>query len=117
MNKDNKTFKILMIIYLALFGFKTIVFADDVSCSGWPEVQKDIQNVFDFLKIIIPLLIIGLSSIDFIRAVTSKDAKDFKKAFNILLKRLALAVIFFFLPILINFLLDLVGTNSDICIE
>lgn len=108
---------ISLCLYLVLFGFRTIVFADSLECEAWGNTLKDIQNVFDFCKIVIPLLIIGLSIFDFIKAITGKDEKDLKKAFNRLMKRLALAIVFFFLPVILNFLLELIGTNSDVCIS
>ena len=41
--------------------------------------------------------------------------KDVKKAFQRLLKRFLYAILLFFLPTLINYLLDLAGTNTKIC--
>ena len=114
---EKKIFHFLMFLYLIMFGFKTIVFAEGLSCDSWGDLKRDMQNVFDFAKVLIPLIVIGLSSYDFIKAITSKEAKDIKKAFNILLKRFLYAVLFFFLPVLLNFLLEMVGTNSSVCIE
>lgn len=116
--KNNKKFiYIFMIMFLVMFGFKTIVFADTLDCNSWGDVKQDLQNVFDFVKIVVPLLIIGLSTYDFIKAVTAKDDKGLKKAFQILLKRLVCAIVLFFLPVLINLLLDLVSIDSNVCIE
>jgi len=117
MNKKKNYIYIFMLLYLVMFGFKTIVLADTLDCESWDKTLKDIQNIFDFCKIVVPLLVIGLSTFDFIKAITGKDDKDMKKAFHKLLKRLALAVVFFFLPTLLNFLLDLVGTNTSVCVE
>ena len=114
-NKNN-IYK-FMIFYLVVFGFKTVVFADTLECEAWGNTLQDFQNIFNFCKIVIPLLVIGLSIFDFIKAVAGKDDKDMKKAFNRLLKRLALAVVFFFLPIILNFLLEIIGTNSSVCVE
>lgn len=117
MKSKKKFIYILMTLFLVMFSFKTIVFADNLECTAWGNTLKDLQNLFNFCKIIIPLLVIGLSVFDFIKAVAGKDEKDMKKAFTRLMKRLALAVVFFFLPIILNFFLELVGTNSNVCIE
>lgn len=117
MKKKKKFIYICMYLYLVLFGFKTIVFAEDLNCNSWGRTLQDFKNIFNFLKIIVPLLVIGLSSYDFIKAITSKDDKGIKKAFNTFLKRLILAVIFFFLPVVINLFLDIAGVNSGVCIE
>lgn len=125
MKNKKKFIYIFAIIYLVWFGFQTIVLADTTSavtttnmnCDSWGDAKQDLQNVFNFCKIIVPLLVIGLSTYDFIKAITGKNDKDIKKAFTTLIKRLALAVVFFFLPIILNLLLELVGTNSDVCIN
>ena len=121
MKSNNKRIYFLMVLFLVMFGFKTIVLGatnETLECSAWQNVQKDFQYIFDFCKIVIPLLIIGLSVFDFIKAVAGKDAKDLKKAGTRLMKRLALAIVFFFLPILLEFLLNnLFGANVDICVE
>lgn len=117
--KKEKITKVLMCLFLVMFGFKTIVLADgsNINCDDWGNVKTDLQNVFNFAKIIVPLLIIGLSSYDFIKAVTAKEDKGVKKAFQTFLKRMVYAVIFFFLPTLINFILDLLADGSKSCIE
>lgn len=120
MKSKKKYIYIIAILYLIIFGFQTIVLADTSSgldCTSWGDTKKDFQNVFNFCKIVVPLLVIGLSSYDFIKAITAKDDKDMKKAFQTLIKRLALAVVFFFLPMLLNLLLDLFATNSSVCID
>lgn len=116
MKKNKYTYlNITLVLFLAMFGFKTVVYG--LNCDSWGEVRTDIQNVFNFVKILIPLLIIGLSSFDFIKAVAGKDEKDMKKAFQALIKRLALAIVFFFLPVFLNLILDLFETHSSVCIE
>ena len=117
MKKSNRIFNIIMFIYLTIFGFEKIVFAANVTCSSFGYVLKDLQYIFDYAKFLVPIIVIGLSSYDFIKAVTSKEAKGVNKALNILLKRLALAVVFFFLPILLNILFNMIGINTDTCIR
>lgn len=117
MKKSNKLIYLVMVFYIVLFCFKTVVLADNggVSCDSWGDLKNDIQNAFNFLKVVVPLLVIGLSTYDFIKAVAAKDNKDVKKAFQRLLKRFLYAILLFFLPTLINYLLDLAGTNTKIC--
>ena len=102
---------IIAYFYLVFFGFKTIVLADTLNCNSWGDVKKDFQNVFNFCKILIPLLVIGLSTFDFIKAITEKDDKDIKKAFTRLIKRIIYAILLFFLPVIIELLLNMVTEN------
>ena len=115
--RREKLIKLCAFAFLILFGFETIVFADSLNCNHLGDLKTDLQKLFNFLKIIIPLLIIGLSSFDFIKAITGKDEKDVKKAFNKLVKRLVLAVVFFFLPVLINLFLDLFMVDTNVCVQ
>lgn len=118
--KKDKIIKMFMCLYLALFGFKTIVLSangSNRSCEDWGATKQDLQNIFNFLKIVVPLLVIGLSSYDFIKAVTAKEEKGVKKAFNIFLKRMIYAVLFFFLPVIINLILDFIGASAYNCIS
>ncbi len=116
--KSRKNYIYIAYAFLIMFGFNKIVLADgDVNCNSMGDLKTDLNNLFNVLKIVIPLLVIGLSMYDFIKAITAKDDKDIKKAFQKLIKRFVYAVLLFFLPVLINLLLDLIGTNSSVCIE
>ena len=112
-----KTINIIGLIYLCMFAFNTIVLADNNSfnCQSFGDIKVDIQNFFNFFKIVVPLLVIGLSSYDFIKAITEKDDKDIKKAFTRLMKRLIYAVLLFFLPVILDFLMNMITNN--VCIE
>jgi len=109
--------RIIAIIYLSFFAFDTLVFANTYSfdCKSFGDLKTDIKNVFDFIKILIPLLVIGFSTFDFIKAITEKDDKDIKKAFTRLIKRLVYAAIFFFLPVILELLMNMVTEN--VCIK
>lgn len=114
--KKNNIYKFIAIIFLVMFSFNTIVLgADTTNCNSYGDLKQDLQNVFNLVKIIVPLLVLGLSTVDFIKAVTAKDEKDTKKAFMTLLKRIVYAIILFILPMLINLLLDLFDTGSNVC--
>ena len=100
-----KTINIICLIYLCMFAFNTIVFAAGYSfdCDSFGDLKTDIQNFFNFFKILVPLLVIGLSTF------------DLKKAFTRLIKRLVCAVILFFLPVILELLMNMITDN--VCIE
>lgn len=64
-------------------------------------------------KIVIPLLLIILGSIDFAKATISSDEKAPKEALVSLIRRILIAVIIFFIPTILNFLLSLVYGAQD----
>ena len=108
--------KIICYIYLSFFAFDRLVYAaNGFDCDSFGDVKQDMKNLFDFMKVLVPLLVIGLSTFDFIKAITEKDDKDIKKAFSRLMKRLICAVILFFLPVLLELLMNMITDN--VCIE
>lgn len=74
-----------------------------------------IQKLFNVVKIIAPLLVLGLTIFEFTKAVISQDQDSLKKAGIIFVKRLIIMIVLFFLPTLINLLLKLIDINGGTC--
>ena len=70
---------------------------------------KFLQDIFDIMKYAGPVLCLVLSTMDFIKAAASQDKEALKKASQRSLKRLGLAILLFFIPLLIDFLFPLFG--------
>ena len=117
MNK--KFFKFICFMYLCFFALDTFVFAADgaAACLTYADIINDLQNIFNFVKVVIPLLIVGLSTFEFIKALADKDDKKIKKSFTRLTKRMIFAVLFFFLPVLLNLLFSLIIEDINVCIK
>ena len=81
--------------------------AQQVQCSALGDLRKDIQGIFNIV----------MSTYDFIRAIAGKVEGETKKAFQKFLKRLAFAIILFFLPNLLDFLLGLIDPSYTTCIN
>ena len=73
---------------------------------------KFLQDVFNVMKYAGPILCLALSTMDFIKAAASQDKEALKKAAQTSIKRLILAMILFFLPLLIDKLFPLFGWNG-----
>lgn len=67
-----------------------------------------LQKLFDYIKILGPLLVIILSSMDFAKVVMTGDEKSMKKAQSNLGIRIACAVLLFFLPSIVELIINLV---------
>lgn len=65
--------------------------------------------VVQIIRVGVPILVIFLTMIDFLKIVFIGDEKKNKEAVDKLIKRLIIAVIIFVLPILITLILDLSG--------
>lgn len=76
---------------------------------------KKLTLYFNILKIVVPILVIVLSFLDFAKSILSSDNDALKKSQITFSKRLLLAVVFFLLPILVNFLLKLINNSITTC--
>lgn len=72
-----------------------------------------IQHFLDYIKIIGPVLVIVLSSIDFASVIVKGDDDAMAKAKKKLKTRLILAGCLFFIPVFVTVLLDLFGITSN----
>lgn len=72
-------------------------------CPLGEDVTKDIYGLLKILKIVAPLLVVGLTIFEFVKAIARSEIDgEAKKLGMRLVKRLIIAVILFFLPVLVN---------------
>ena len=72
-----------------------------------------LQQVLNYIKIIGPILVVILSSIDFASVVVKGDDDSMAKAKKKLITRLVLAACLFFIPIFVSAILDIFGITSN----
>ena len=84
---------------------------------GVPSPAYILNFAFNIIKYIAIVLLFVLTVIDLIKGVADGKDETRKKIVQRLVKRIIIAVLIFFLPLLINFVLDLLGviTIDDAC--
>lgn len=86
------------------------------SCSVLGTEFKSILNeVFGWIQIATPCLVILLCSVDFASAVISQEEKNMQAALSKVVKRVMIGVAIFFVPIIVDILLDLAGIATGTC--
>lgn len=123
---------IVLIIALFIFGFLLVnpvevkalggnviqhkLDEDVKSCEGLLGNVKDkdsiayfLQQIFNVIKYLGPLLCLVFSVVDFVKAAASQDKEALAKAAKTSLKRVILAMLLFFVPLLINYIFPLIG--------
>ena len=84
---------------------------------GDPEKEDSVawllQQILNYIKILGPILVVILSSLDFAKAIIASDDESMKKAEKKLMIRLILAVALFLVPTLVSVMLDLLGFTAD----
>lgn len=87
------------------------------SCESVPQTIGLLKKIYNFLKYMVPVIIIGLGMLDFIKAITSDDEKVFKEAWSKLMKRIMIGVVILILPVIIKMLITISGVSSQIGIS
>lgn len=73
-----------------------------------------IQKILNYIKVLGPILVIVLSTLDFTQTIMTSDAKGMQKAQKKLFIRIGCAVGLFFLPLIATVLLNIInGTTGD----
>lgn len=85
-------------VYCGMFGYDTWSF---------------IQRVYTVIRILVPVLIIVLGIIDFLKVVFTGEDKDLKTSGKRFLKRIIAGIVFLLLPILLQFVMNLAGFSED----
>ena len=88
-------------------------------CGGiFGNFWGSLKYIAKIFRIVAPIMVVALSTFEYVKALTSKDAEGLKKANARLIKRLILIVILIFLPTLIEIFLGLiVDGNPTTCLE
>lgn len=82
-------------------------------CYKTATTWQFIGQMLFILKILIPIVIIVLGSIDLGKAVVLSDDKAIKSASSKLLKRVVLGIIIFFVPLIIKFIFSMISFVSE----
>ena len=72
-----------------------------------------LQQVLNYIKVLGPILVVVLSSVEFAKVIINSDDEAMGKAQKKLITRIILAACLFFIPTLVQAALDLFGFTSD----
>ncbi len=76
--------------------------ANDTDCDGLPSTANFLQSIFTFIRYFGPALAIVLSIVEFVKAAAAQDADALAKAAKKTGWRVGLAILLFFIPVIIN---------------
>lgn len=109
-----KEVKIILIVIIILLVVNTdLVFAESIfdnicSAKGVKKALKFVGYLLLSVKILIPLIIIVMGTVDLTKAITSSKEDEIKTATNKLFKKLIAGIIIFFIPTLLSIFLGLI---------
>lgn len=82
----------------------------DPNRDGKPSIRYYLDNIMSYVRIIVPILIILLGTIDFAKAVLAGKEDEMRKSQSDFAKRIIIGVAIFFVPLLINIVLNIADT-------
>ena len=85
------------------------------SCGFTNRLLTWVYNIMKWIKYILPVLVIILSIIDFIKVISKDKDDEIKKAQKNFIIRLIAAALTFILPLIITFILDKMGFDVYTC--
>lgn len=89
---------------------------DYVSCNDFNRIPSQIpnivSNIFNGIKIVIPIILIIMCMIDLAKSITKNDNFELKEVFSLIKSKLILCVIIFLVPSLVQFVVSFSGENS-----
>ena len=74
----------------------------------------EINDILLWIRVLVPILLIVLGSVDFSKAVMFQEKDELKKATSTFTKRCIIAVVIFFVPLMLNILIDIFNNVSDV---
>lgn len=84
-------------------------------CGFSTELIVWIGNILRWVKYLVPIILIVLSILDFIKALSSEKEDEMKKAQKNFVTRLIVAVLIFIFPMIVEFVLDKMGFDATNC--
>ncbi len=92
------------------------IYVLDVCSNILGKDLADILNyIFQIIRIVVPILVVILITIDFTKAVVASKEDDMKKARQTAIKRIIVGVIIFFVPTIVKIILWLIGRTDSAC--
>lgn len=86
------------------------------TCEGL--IDDDLKNIIDIVlnvvRVVVPILLIILTAVDFGQVVISNDKEAMPKAISKAIKRGIAAIVIFFIPFLVDLIIDWLNTYSGI---
>lgn len=75
--------------------------------------EKFLGKIYNMLRILVPLIVIIFSIVDYLKVFFTEEEKVYKQAFNKFVKRIIIGIILFVVPALISLIFDIAGFSES----
>ncbi len=87
--------------------------SSNANCGLSARLANWIMKLINWMRYIVPVLLILLSVLDFIKAIAADSDDEVKKVTSKFVKRLIVAVVIFLVPLALQFLLGIFGIDAN----
>lgn len=92
-----------------------LISGDSGECGFSARLLVWLSNILRWIKYILPVIVIVMGILDFIKAIVAGKDDELKKAQGSFTKRLIAAALVFLIPLILEFVLDKMGFGYDTC--
>lgn len=82
-----------------------------ITCSQLAPILRVLAYLLNLVKIAIPIVLIIMIIVDFVKATVANDEKKMKEAQNAVGKRVVYALVIFLVPTIVSLLFKTLGNN------
>lgn len=124
MNRKNISFVVILFVSFILMinvNAETTEIVAENFCADMANTLQLVGYFLTLIKIVVPLLIVVMGSMDFYHIVMSGKDSDLKKEALILGKRVLMGILVFLMPNIVNLAVNTLDTNPSadykVCID
>ena len=96
----------------------TVLEAKYVDCGKIQKVPVKIidlcNKAINIIQVAVPVVLIIVKGIDLLKAISSQKEDEIKKAQSLFIKRLILAVLIYFVFVIVKLIVSIIGNSDDI---
>lgn len=71
------------------------------------------NTIISLLQIAVPVILVIMGSVDFVKAISSQNEDNVKKAQGMFIKRLIMGALVFFMFVIVKLIISIIGGNTD----
>ena len=103
-------------LYTILDSINVLSFLTEGNCEVLgKDLSRILKDIYSWILIMVPVVVLALCTVDMAKAVMAQDENGMVTARQRAIKRIIAGVIVFFVPIVVDMLLDVIGISAGDC--
>lgn len=108
----------MIMLLLVLIPYSDVLAATTkVSCGNITDIPEKIPEltswIMTMIQVAVPIILVVVGSLDLFKGITAQKEDEIKKGQQTFIKRLIVAVLIFFVFVIVKFIVSVVANGSD----